>query len=345
MDTGRADRAAVRQELSLVRSAVLYADEVCLMSAGVELLLAHQDMLARAERSDVLTWLEGTPGLREYVESLPDVELALSEIAERIRASEGVWRSEYAEFDLGRSTGTVTVMPFTSISSAPHGGLGGELGDGERFFARLAKLLNDPDLHPLLDRQAAEWARELITRSPETINEDSHRRARTAELGAGMIARLPAFPQAPLDELLDLKAELTSALVRYRAVISELQQLVVADIGARELDSQLDDLWIRKIQPTLIDLEDELTAHGLVREIARSAATSARSLVTQGAGLYIALSTLANLASQISAAAAVAGVTLETVAAGAGSSILGKRQAAKNDFYYLYRLSRQIQRD
>jgi hypothetical protein len=29
-----------------------------------------------------------------------------------------------------------------------------------------------------------------------------------------MIARLPAFPSAPLDELLDVKRELTPALVR-----------------------------------------------------------------------------------------------------------------------------------
>lgn len=41
----------LRHEFSLVRSAALYADEVHLMSARAELLLAKNDLLAKAEAS------------------------------------------------------------------------------------------------------------------------------------------------------------------------------------------------------------------------------------------------------------------------------------------------------
>ena len=46
-----------------------------------------------------------------------------------------------------------------------------------------------------------------------------------------MIARLPAFPLSPLDELLDVKDDLTAALVRYRSAVSGLEQVLEADIG------------------------------------------------------------------------------------------------------------------
>ncbi|MFL6110594.1 MAG: hypothetical protein ACJ786_04490, partial [Catenulispora sp.] len=195
--------------------------------------------------------------------------------------------------------------------------------------------------HALVDARAAEYARLVQTAMPDLMSTGAHRRARIAEIGAGMIARLPAFPDAPLDELLDVKRELHGALDRYRAVVSELEQLVQAGLGAVDMDSELDDLWIRKVRPALTDLEENFIEHGFVRELARSTATSAKSLVTQGAALYIALSTLADLASHLSAAAAVAGIASEAAANAALSMSTARTAARRDDFFYLHELQRR----
>jgi hypothetical protein len=46
-------QAILQHELSLVRSAALYADEVHLRSARAELLLAKNDLLAKADASHI----------------------------------------------------------------------------------------------------------------------------------------------------------------------------------------------------------------------------------------------------------------------------------------------------
>lgn len=307
MGSGDASRSAVRHELSLVRSAVLYADKVTVMSGGAELLLGYSDLLATAGADEIRRALQNDPELLRQVESLQDPNATLTEIAEAVRGSAGIWPEEYRDFDLGRRSGIVTLEPITGGPYSEGPGVDG-LSDGQRFTDRLLERLRDPAIHPLLDRQAADIARAAQQSAADVLPPSVHKRARTAEVGGGMIARLPAFPQSPLDELLDVKAELAPALDRYRSVVAELQKLVDAQLGAEEMDAELDELWVAKVRPALRDLEDVFVDHAFVRELARSLTTSAKALVTQGAGLYVALSTLGDLASHIAAAASLAGV-------------------------------------
>lgn len=190
--------------------------------------MQYDDFVRRAEASDVWRWLEARPELRERVSALPDVSKSLSEIAELVRASGGVWRSEADELAAGRRSGAVSVTPFVASEYDQGGAADDGRSDGERFLERLARMLNDPHTHALLDSRAAQYASAALDDGSLEVNAHARRRARTAEVGAGMIARLPAFPQAPLDELLDLRATLGPALTRYRALAAELQELVDA---------------------------------------------------------------------------------------------------------------------
>lgn len=342
---GNADpRAALRHELSLVRSAALYADQVQLMSARAELLLAKNELIAKAEALHVWEALEERPDLRDKLAAMPDLRQTLTQIATFVRSSQGLWRDEAAELDLGRAKSIVEIVPFTGSTAELIDRLPDQDQDqaGKRFLERLAELINDPTIHPLLDSQASKYARALTATAPDSITAGAHRRSRRAELGAGMIARLPAFPLAPLDELLDVKDDLTAALVRYRAAVSGLEQVLEADIGAGDLDAELDAMWDERVQPAVVALEETLIEHSFVRELAKSAATSAKSLVTQGAALYIALSTIGDIAAHISAVAAASGVALEAAGAAAAQRITTRRAMAKEDFYYLYRLRQKL---
>ena len=142
----------------------------------------------------------------------------------------------------------------------------------------------------------------------------------------------PAFPQAPpLDELLDVKDDFKAALTRYRAAVGELEKLLEADIGAADLDAELDEIWSDRVEPTVLALEERFLEHSFVRELAKSGATSVRCLVTQGAALYIALSTVGELATHISAAAAAAGAALQVTGAAAAQRISAQHALTKED--------------
>jgi hypothetical protein len=334
-------QAMLRHELSLVRSAALYADEVHLMSARAELLLAKNDLLSEAEASHIWDVLEERPDLREKLAEQPDLTQTLSAIAAFVRSSQGLWREEAAELITGKASRVVQIVPFTGTSKELIERSPQDDGEaGKRFMDRLADLINDPSIHPLLDAQASKYARALNAVAPDTITAGARRRTRRAELGAGMIARLPAFPQAPLDELLDVKEDFKAALARYRAAVRELEKLLGADIGAADLDAELDEIWSDRVEPAVLALEESFLEHSFVRELAKSAATSVRSLVTQGAALYIALSTVGELATHISAAATAAGAALQVTGAATAQRVSTRRALAKEDYYYLYRLGR-----
>jgi hypothetical protein len=340
-------QAMLRHELSLVRSAALYADQVQLMSARAELLLAKNDLLARAEGSQIWEVLEERPDLREKLAAVPDLTETLSQIATFVRSSGGLWRDEATELVLGKASSIVEIVPFTNTNNNLIDRLPkeDEAPAGRLFMDRLAALINDPTIHPLLDSQASKYARALSTATPNSITSGARRRSRRAELGAGMIARLPAFPQAPLNELLDVKDDFKAALVRYRSAVGQLEKILDADIGAADLDAELDAVWSDRVQPAVIALEEGFMEHSFVRELAKSTSTSVRSLVTQGAALYIALSTVGDLAAHISAAAAAAGVALQATGIAASQRLSAARAMTKEDYYYLYRLSKGIARD
>lgn len=95
-------RAMLRHELSLVRSAALYADEVHLMSARAELLVAKNDLLGQAEASHIWDVLEERPDLRGKLAEQPDLTETLSAISAFVRSSQGLWREEAAELTTGR---------------------------------------------------------------------------------------------------------------------------------------------------------------------------------------------------------------------------------------------------
>lgn len=335
-------QSMLRHELSLVRSAALYADEVNLMSARAELLLAKNDLLAKAEAFHIWDVLEECPDLRKKLEKEPDLTETLLAIAASVRSSQGLlWREEAAELMTGKASRVVQIVPFTGTSTELIERSPQDDGEaGKRFMDRLADLINDPSIHPLLDAQASKYARALNATAPESITAGARRRTRRAELGAGMIARLPAFPQAPLDELLDVKDDFKAALTRYRAAVGELEKLLEADVGAADLDAELDEIWSDRVEPAVLALEESFLEHSFVRELAKSATTSVRSLVTQGAALYIALSTVGELATHISAAAAAAGAALQVTGAAAAQRISAQRALTKEDYYYLYRLGR-----
>lgn len=78
----------------------------------------------------------------------------------------------------------------------------------ERLLDQLVPLLADADVHGVFDHRAQTIVGAHLAQRPGMIGEAAGIRHREAELGAELIARLSAFPQIPLDEVRDIKAEL-----------------------------------------------------------------------------------------------------------------------------------------
>lgn len=326
----------LRSELSLVRSSILYADQITVLSPYLDVAGMHEDLRERLAR------LSATQNSLEAQASTHD-DAQLGAIVAGLRRALGnvidppsdptAGRPEIAEL-FRRHDDVIRHVPILQSSNAA--------GSFEQeFVTTLLPFLTDPAAHAVFDARAGELIRLLAATDGRLGSGAITQRHREAELGAGLIARLPAFPQAPIDELLDIKSELAGPLLNYRSAVAKLEEGMSQTLGSRDIDDAIQATWRKVVGPAVSQLEDELTDTSFVRELARSASTSARDLVITGASLSIAVTTLTELAAALTAGSALAGASLQAVATAAKDKFQHRKDLRKRDFYYLQQLQQR----
>lgn len=209
-----------------------------------------------------------------------------------------------------------------------------------RFVGIIEQRLRDPRRKVLFDADTASLAQSLVEEG-----EDDHtpglRRAGQAAVGSGLISRLPAFPDAPMDELLDLRSDLSPALTRYRASALDLSASLNPTLGA-ELEAQVDDLWAAKVAPALLEIEETLAEHSLVRELAKRATSDVKAFLTGGAGVYMGVTAAASLPAVATALAGAALGATPVVGQSAWATVDAHRRAHRHELFYLYETNRRL---
>jgi hypothetical protein len=144
-----------------------------------------------------------------------------------------------------------------------------------------------------------------------------------------------------MDELLELRSDLTGPLTRYRASTLDLSAQLSPVLGD-ELEAQVDDLWAAKVAPALLEIKETLADHSLVRELAKRATSDVKALLAGGAGLYMGVTATASLPAAATALAGAALGAAPIVGQSAWARIEGRRSAQRHELYYLYETSRQL---
>src|SRR2546421_3946093 len=169
-----------------------------------------------------------------------------------------------AELDKARASGIVKISAAVNsraiANALASSHTNGSRQDTDRIYlllewiGRLGRLLTDPRKRLLFDDEAGSIAAGLIDQGMVEPNPLVIRHAREAAVGSGLIARLPAFPQAPLDELLDLRSDLSGPLTRYRRAASTMATSLSARPFDRDAAAEIDDLWNHEVAPALNDI-------------------------------------------------------------------------------------------
>jgi hypothetical protein len=235
----------------------------------------------------------------------------------------------------GTDTGLAAAVQTAAGSSA-----GAETFDGAvwAWTERVIDLLQDESQRVILDPAAIDIVQSFVDSGLLNVSEAGAERSRAAHLGAGFIGRLPAFPEAPFDELLDLRSELAGPLARYRGAVVRMARSLTTSPFERAIHADADDLWTAAVAPALADIEDAMTEHGLVRELARRAREDARRIVMTGSGLLLGLQQLGHLSTTISSAVAVGGVGADIVGRAINQREFAVSESRRAELFYLYRL-------
>jgi len=155
------------------------------------------------------------------------------------------------------------------------------------WIGLLKGLLQDPTTRLLFDDGVGDLVRSLVAEGHVLPHQLTIKHAGEAAVGSGLVARLPALPEAPVDELLDLRQDLGPPLTRYRAAVSRLADKLAFRAFDSEFAAEIDDLWTRDVAPALVEIEEGFAEHGLVREVAKTLGAELKSMIREGAALYV----------------------------------------------------------
>lgn len=234
----------------------------------------------------------------------------------------------------------------SGIVTLSHSGFNGELSDiSEVMFGWLEilkELLLDPTTHLLFDDKTRSITQSLVAENQLEPNAVTMRHASEAAVGAGLVARLPALPDVPIDELMDLRQDLSGPLIRFRAAVARLADQLAFSVLDDDQRAIIDDAWRTEVQPAIDDIEEGFAEHTLVREFLRQLQTNFARFLTEGTAMYIGFGQFTTLNEWLTATAAAAGPTGDAMFGAFGARNTGRRELKKRDMFYLYEAHRRM---
>lgn len=379
------DGVSLAKEVELVRAALLYADEIEVVSPGAG-MVASMTEVAEGDRYGLLNvlasmddrliaslptgrelpanWREILPAMMFAIEMGPDwirrlpggnaidpavlrqiggLDGQFDEIMSTFRGAADTLlaRSGGGELQPAIKAGVVTVSPLPLPDAADPPAM------VSKFVAKLTELLADRRLRLLFDDSVAGLVRSMVDLGLATPHQLTVRHAGEAAVGSGFVTRLPAFTAAPIDELLDLRADLADPLSRYRRAVSVMAGKLAYRAFDEESAVEIEDIWRNEVDPALRDLREGFAEHGLVRELSRTLLLDLKTYVSgaAGAGLWVAMEDLTSLSGVIRAVGAgapAAAVAAQSVAASGYRRHDARRQLEKHELFYLYEVENRL---
>ena len=212
----------------------------------------------------------------------------------------------------------------------------------EHYAASLQVLVEDPTNHLMFDRQMGDLTRKLLEEHPD-LEDSLAPHSRRATLGAGLATRLPAFPDASMTAIIDARTQLATPLGRYRRAVGTLSgRLAAGPVDNPELATEIEDLWRDDVQPTIQALAKDLSAGAFARNLVAQMPTDGKAwggVAAFGASyLQIGVGSLADLA-QPAALVASASFLGASVGDAVKTTLTMRRDARTHDLYYLLALN------
>lgn len=210
-----------------------------------------------------------------------------------------------------------------------------------QYSDHLKGLLASPSTHLLLDERMAGIARGLIDEGHVIPPDLTLVRAARSQVGTGLVSHLPAFPHSTISSVLEARAELAAPLASYRGGVSRLAGRVRSGAFDPGVGGEVADMWRDEVQPAIGNLRDDLSRTRLVREAAVSLGTDTKSIVT-GGGLFFGVQALTSLEEFTAAGIAAAPVVGQAVASAYKESAGRRELARRHEFFYLLELDTRL---
>lgn len=369
-------KSTLRGDVQLVKAALLYADQVELL--GLAASMVHS--IGLAPGSKALTLLELVrlaevanggalvpPEVRRFLPQIDALVRSGATIPAELRA-EGESIFEFiekahellhpAQDEILLMTGAEELRPAlesgilrvadlgVGMESAVAAAVSGAMTSDREiagWIGQIESRMSDRRTRLLFDEDSGDLIQSMLNEGIVAPDQIGLRLAGKAAAGAGFVARLPAFSEARMDELLDLRVELDAPLRRYRAAISQFSVALPQAVG-RELEFEVEQLWESSVAPAIDEITERLHDHALVRELARHALQDVAKYLGYAGGVFVGLAA----ATDVGQVAATVASTVPGMAEAAGRAMVSssgaRQQVERHELFYLHKVNEGLGR-
>lgn len=354
----------LNNELGMVKAALLYAEHATLCSPVASVFAEFIDM-AELTTSQKLAYLETVPA---WCPGTPIADQA-RDLNDRYKRA---WRRRYSkkgeeslrkferamdEMWPALSSGlreVVTKLGGKEIVSAAESGLLGihrfktpighsildsETGSViEEYVSVIGGTVSDKSTYPLFDEQTNTIIGSGIKAGLIPVSNFGIARSREVGLAADLFKRLPLFSQASVNEILDIRRELESALVGFRSAMLKFSKDIKDASWDDDFGLSAEVVFRQEVAPAILNIEGEVKGNRFMMELTERLAP----FVTGASVLAVSMS---NLPPPAVAALAIGGATVAATAIQAYRRWAEKRLKAEQNHLYFYYQAGQLLSD
>lgn len=354
------DGRRLENELHLIKSALLYADRMELLSPSSSFARTLKPFLPVTEENVLEKVSHMPPGalrrlgvgtdfgpgveLRKVRRKLREFDRLAEDDPDRIVIMED-WRPAALEMhqtanDYFTQTGSYELEMAFERDDVELMDVGFDMDDEvsvliETFRNSMLAALEDSGRAILVDPLGSE----MMRMHPDRGSAYTGARARRASTGSGLIERLPTFPRASMEDILEARDELADGRVAYRNAVKELADKLISAPFAESLPDEIDELWHDSVEPALTDLRKRATATRIAYEAGRSLVSSSAGLV---GGLVVTVTSLGSMADLFPSAAAATVGGVNVAYAGAREALRARAEVRQYDLVYLHDVNRNL---
>jgi hypothetical protein len=146
----------------------------------------------------------------------------------------------------------------------------------ESFVDRLAKYLSTGRDYLLFDEPIASLTDAAIREGLFTPAPGPAGRSAQAMAASGLMTRLPTFPAATVDEVLDIRSDLAPSLTQFRSAMVTISKGFTSAAWESGFEDELHDAWVETVYPAIEAIEESISQNSSLLSRAASLTGSAK---------------------------------------------------------------------
>ncbi|MDQ3713662.1 MAG: hypothetical protein M3388_15775 [Acidobacteriota bacterium] len=131
----------------------------------------------------------------------------------------------------------------------------------KEFVEVLSQAVSDENTYPLFDDQIGDLMRLAVKEGEIQVSQSGIARGKHSALAANLIERLPLFDEAEINEVLDIRQELSRPLKRFRSAMIKFSEGIKNASWDEEFSYDAEVVFIREIEPAILDIEDAIKSN------------------------------------------------------------------------------------